>query len=188
MKTRVTIIWLPDLTPVGLVNAPAVALADRQPAAGLGSRLYLALRAYRAFAAPARASERQQRAADGGAASGDDRGAGAGDRRQGSDRARTTSAASRSTPPALARALGMSRRRIQARQDRRAAARHRQARRPRAHPRQARSADAGGVPEGPHPSAGRRRRSSPACPFPIRWRRSSSATTSAGTAAAIRPA
>ena len=42
------------------------------------------------------------------------------------------------------------------RQDRGAAARHRQARRARAHPVEARSADAGGIPESPHPSAGRR--------------------------------
>ena len=42
-------------------------------------------------------------------------------------------------------------------QDRGAAARHRQAGRARAHPRQARPADARGVPEGPHPPAGRRR-------------------------------
>ena len=43
------------------------------------------------------------------------------------------------------------------RQDRGAAARHRQARGARAHPVEARAAHAGGVPEDPHPPAGRRR-------------------------------
>ena len=57
----------------------------------------------------------------------------------------------------LAQALGMSGQRDSGRQDRGAAPRHRQARRARAHPVEAGTADAGRVPEDPHPPAGRRR-------------------------------
>ena len=88
----------------------------------------------------------------------------------------------------LARALGMSEQRDPGREDGRAAARHRQAGGARAHPVEARPAHPGGVPEDPHPPAGRRRDHQRACRSPIRWRRSSSATTSAGTARAIRRA
>ena len=57
----------------------------------------------------------------------------------------------------LARGAGHARQRDPGRQDGGAAARHRQARGARAHPVEARAADAGRVPEDPHPSAGRRR-------------------------------
>ena len=87
---------------------------------------------------------------------GDHRGAGAGDRRQGSDRAEPYPAGAglRRRPGARARHAGD---RDSGRQDRGAAARHRQAGGARAHPLEAGAADAGGVPEDPHPSAGRRR-------------------------------
>ena len=57
----------------------------------------------------------------------------------------------------LAKAAGLSRRRNPGREDGGAAARHRQAGGARAHPLEAGAADAGGIPEDPHPSAGRRR-------------------------------
>ena len=86
-----------------------------------------------------------------------DRGARARDRREGPDVAARTSAASSSTPRALARGLGMTENDIQGREDRRAPARHRQARGAGAHPVEARAADARGVPEDPRASEGRRR-------------------------------
>ena len=91
-----------------------------------------------------------------GSAPGDDRSAGAGDRRQGSDRAEPhpPRAGLRRGAGARARHAGD---RNSGRQDRGAAPRHRQARGARAHPVEARTADAGRVPEDPHPSAGRRR-------------------------------
>ena len=57
----------------------------------------------------------------------------------------------------LARSVGHVGERDPGRQDGGAAARHRQAGRARAHPVEARAADAGRIPEDPHPSAGRRR-------------------------------
>ena len=99
-----------------------------------------------------------------------------------------TSGACRSTPPALARGARHVRERDPGRQDRGAAARHRQARRARAHPVEAGPADAGRVPEDPRPPAGRRRDHQRRAVPVSRWRRSSSATTSAGTARAIRRA
>ena len=119
-------------------------------------RCYLTYRTYKVYLG--RIEDEQRHVQRGvGPAPGDHRSARAGDRREGSDRADATSAACRSTRPALARALGMSRERNPGREDGRAAARHRQARRARAHPVEARAADAGGVPEDPHSPAGRRR-------------------------------
>ena len=70
----------------------------------------------------------------------------------------------------LARAVGLSRERDSGRQDRGAAARHRQARGARAHPVEARAADAGGVPEDPHPSRRSAREIIAAVPFPVSGR------------------
>ncbi len=88
-------------------------------------------------------------------ASRDHRSAGAGDRRQGSDgpEPHPPRAGLRGGPRQGAR---HARDRNPGRQNRGAASRHRQAGGARAHPVQAGSAHAGGVPEDPHPPAGRR--------------------------------
>ena len=148
--------------------------------------LYLTYRTYKVYLGTHPGSA-AARAAGVRPAPGDDRSARARHRREGSDRAEPhpPRPGLRRGPGARARDVGQ---RDPGRQDRGAAARHRQARRARAHPVEARAAHPGGVPEDPHPSRRSAPRSSAACRSPIRSRRSSSATTSAGTARAIRPA
>ncbi len=141
-----------------LVAAFGASILDRGGywmASLLAAPVYLTYRTYKVYMGRDPGSAAARRAGLG-PPSRDHRGARARHRRQGSDRAEPHPARAgvRRRPGARTRHDGH---RDPGREDRGAAARHRQARGARAHPVEAGSADAGRVPEDPHPPAGRRR-------------------------------